>query len=127
MTASKSEMDDAGAQPLAGRLPRASKVGRVAVGLAFVLTVSWLSFVLWSTPSFQDCLDEQIHVDRSLTEEHVRRIALARLDTVCAVRSLEETGEAITAIGTVLIALFTLTLWLSTKRLWQEAMSASRI
>lgn len=99
-----------------------------------VAACAWLFYVLWSTVPFQDCLDRQ---EKKYEATHEAKenppkgfVALfinARDDTVCGFSVLYEYRDAVTALATVFIASFTLTLWLSTKRLSKEAETASGI
>jgi hypothetical protein len=88
---------------------------------------------LWLTPSFQECIDKQEKTERAKEvpknppEFPLSSVVYARIDTVCTWRTLYRFRDAIAAVATVFIAFFTLTLWLSTKRLSAEAIRASEI
>lgn len=107
---------------------------RAAFAALIVALVLWLSYVLWSTKPFQDCLGDQGEGYKTAKkapedppEGRLSLLVNARNDTVCTFHVLYEYRDAVTALATVFIAAFTLTLWLSTKRLSKEAETASGI
>jgi len=56
------------------------------------------------------------YVPKQPPEFALPRITYARINTVCGARILYEYRDAVLAVATIFIALFTLTLWLSTRR-----------
>jgi len=86
--------------------------------------------VLWTTASFQDCLtQEESHQAAQASKDNSPRMIFsplvnARNNTACAVQMLYVYRDALTAIATLFIALFTLTLWRSTHKLWEESKTA---
>ena len=95
--------------------------------IVLILFFAWTSYVAWSTSSFQDCIANEekaeatAHTKNNPPEVILPLIAYARIDTLCAVRLAYDFRDALNTIATLFIALFTLTLWRSTDRLWKEA------
>jgi hypothetical protein len=95
--------------------------------------VAWGSFVIWKEPSFQQCIGNQEKQETSSQSKNdppkiaYSPLIYARIDTVCAGRWGFDNRDAITAVATIFIALFTLTLWWSTDKMWQEAKRAGEI
>jgi hypothetical protein len=89
-----------------------------------------LLFAVWSlstTSSFNACTAKQTAAQSEQANENAPRSALSVIDIAairvrCAVHVIFEYRDALTAIATVFIALFTLTLWWSTR----EMMSATK-
>ena len=104
-----------------------------AMWVAVAATVAWLSYALWATPSFQQCIDQQEKAERAKQipeqppEVPLSRLVYARIDTVCAWRTLYRFRDAVAVVATVFIAFFTFTLWRSTNTLSDEAIKASGI
>lgn len=101
--------------------------------LLVLALVTWGSFVAWSQPSFQECIDkhQREEADRQHYEDAKRLpysfFLYAAIDTNCAGHFVHRNEGAITAFATIVIAFFTLTLWRSTDKLWAEANEAGRI
>jgi hypothetical protein len=98
--------------------------GTVVAGIA----ATWLCYALYSTKPFQNCLgakQDEYKTSHEI-EEYPPKGPLvtfinARNDTVCAFSVLYDYRDAVTAVATIFIAFFTLTLWRSTDKLWKEA------
>ena len=94
------------------------------LGALAVALLLWLSYVLYSTKPFQTCLGEREKGYKAAQEakENPAKgsftlVRDARNDTVCAFHVLYEYRDAVTALATLFIALFTLTLWWATRGL----------
>lgn len=75
--------------------------------------------------TFIGCLHDHKHdaafhelYDASFIPGHFARL---RLQTMCAVDWTEKYQGPISAVGTLLVAVFTFTLWRTTRRLWTSA------
>jgi hypothetical protein len=104
---------------------------RIACAIATAIVASWLSYAVYSTKPFSDCLSGEQdkykathNIKEYPSEGPLALFVNARNDTVCAFFVLYEYRDAVSAIATVLIAFFTLTLWRSTDKLWREASDA---
>ena len=98
--------------------------GWVFTGLAVAL-VFWL---VGSSPAYQECIDnsQANGADQALQENASaiwRAIISLKVRTVCVEDWTKKYDGAIAAVGTVLVAWFTFTLWQATKRLWESAES----
>lgn len=106
---------------------------RYLLPLVVLALVAWGSFVAWSQPPFQDCIDkhQREEADRQHYEDAEKLpysfFIYAGIDTTCAGHFVHRNEGAITAFATIVIAFFTLTLWRSTDKLWAEANEAGRI
>jgi hypothetical protein len=80
----------------------------VAVALVF-----WI--VGWSD-AFQSCID---HNPNQTSEQASEKVVSIFLISRCTGEFIVANHEYITAISTLFIALFTLTLWTSTRQLWR--------
>lgn len=103
------------------------RASKWALLLVFCL---WISYAAWSTSSFQKCIAEQKEQQgTSNIKENPPEIllSLAVVDTVCATRLVYDFRDATIAIATVLIAIFTLTLWRSTHALWDAGQEQLRL
>ncbi|MGA7386293.1 MAG: hypothetical protein WBW81_16840 [Methylocella sp.] len=104
--------------------------------LALVTVVSaWLLYVAVGSTSFQICVaNKENKQPEQASEKHSSEvlhslIVSARVKTYCACVFLYDRRDAITAIATAFIALFTLTLWLATTeqgRLTTKAIELTR-
>jgi hypothetical protein len=104
--------------------------------LALVTVVSaWLLYVAVGSTSFQICVaDKENKQPEQASEKHSSEvlhslIVNARVKTYCACVFLYDRRDAITAIATAFIALFTLTLWRATTeqgRLTTKAIELTR-
>ena len=109
---------------------------RIASISWFILISAVLMFVfhaVWSTSTFQQCMAEEEHGEsyqqfREQPSGLVRvlsvRLAYAYSDLLCTGEVLHKRGEAVTAVASIAIALFTLTLKLSTDKLWKATNNA---
>jgi hypothetical protein len=80
--------------------------------------------VVWSSSSFHDCVERQQAAYSQETKEKVPPLLLARGSQAaicirCAGHVIYEYRDAATAVATILIAIFTFTLWRSTDKLWE--------
>jgi hypothetical protein len=106
-------------------------VYRSAIGAALIaVALGWCCYVVWSTSFFQDCIASEkqretpAQVKETTPEVAVSRVVVARMDAACALKSIYEYRDAVTAIATIFIALFTFTLWSATRNLWAVTKSA---
>jgi hypothetical protein len=96
--------------------------------------VSALGIFLWAiadSDSFRNCEHERkfhrtYHALHEDADAFVKTIARGRLLFACGFVSTNENTGAISGIGTVVIGIFTFTLWWSTHKLWQSAESQRR-
>jgi hypothetical protein len=92
------------------------------------LGILWLGHVINLSPSFKDCIHnrkddkayQQIQKRDGILMPTITRVLL---HTDCALTWADNNREAINAFSTVMIAMFTFTLWLSTHRLWKAGES----
>jgi len=89
-------------------------VRTIALWLLVALVGGWLAYALTQSPTFQTCLAE---IPSDATANAF--IENARVKTVCTGRFLFETRDAVLALATIAIALFTWTLYRATQRLWK--------
>lgn len=102
------------------------------IGMAFAIV--WLGYVTWSTQSFQACRrveykEESWQPTEKNQSEVTSLIVLGKVWTKCFGRFLYETRDALTAIATVFIALFTYTLYRATTqqaRITTDALELAR-
>jgi hypothetical protein len=96
--------------------------------LAATVCVVW--WCVGASPSFQECehTRKNAYTHHSPHQSHpivgsfiVRTISRVQLHTVCVGAFVDENQGPITALSGVLVALFTATLWFTTKQLWQSA------
>lgn len=106
----------------------------IGIAILALVTVCIFSWVLWTTNSYQKCLaqKEQPHTAEATKKDFGRiffseRIFFARNDAICAWSTIHRYRDSLTATATIFIALFTATLWRSTKNLWRESRRASGI
>lgn len=85
------------------------------VAIGCVLAVLWLSF---SSESFQSCIENKQNVDAEKAFYESISHFLISLGVLrgCTSYFIHEAGDAITVLATLLIAIFTWTLWRSTDR-----------
>lgn len=80
----------------------------------------WILYVAWSSTSFQACLaDKQSQQSQQQSKESFSEFSRvfemkARVGTDCLFVFLYESRDAVTAVATAFIAIFTLTLWWAT-------------
>jgi hypothetical protein len=105
------------------------------ISLLFVTLVIFVAaFVFFErtfSPSFQQCIASQENKDVSGTAEKHPSIFGVTTDLYvrCTGEFIKESGEAITALATVVIAAFTCTLWIATSKqgeLTREALVADK-
>ena len=85
-----------------------------------------LGWLVGISPTFKDCMQNQkndlpyqaLHQNPSVIRGMVIR---TKLQAVCAEDWTEKNEGAIGVVATIFIAIFTLTLWRATNRLWQSA------
>jgi hypothetical protein len=100
--------------------------------VAFAIIVAAFVFVERTfSPSFQQCIASQENKDASGASENHPSIFGITIDLYvrCTGEFIKESGEAITALATIVIAAFTATLWDATSkqgRLTREALIAER-
>jgi hypothetical protein len=92
----------------------------IALALAIIIFVIW---VVSGSESFQTCFQNNKHASayRSLYENVdiiSKAIARIRLNGECGVHFFGDASSAITALATILIAMFTFTLKSATDKLW---------
>jgi hypothetical protein len=86
-----------------------------------VALILWLTWVSFTTPSFQACIAEQEAAQADqISPKHAPVVALplgalAEIGTQCTGRFIHEQRDALTAIATIFIAWFTFTLWSATR------------
>jgi len=91
----------------------------------FLVAIALAVWAVWESTAFQECVCVQTYqirhqkIDNSSADVLVAALANPRIGFRCLGNFLDENESAITAIATILIAIFTLTLWLSTSRLAQ--------
>jgi hypothetical protein len=96
---------------------------RSLVSLLLILVVAaYSAWLLTNSSSLQICTEHQTATKSQQAKENAPPIALSLTDKIaiysrCAGHVLYEYREATTAVATIFIALFTLTLWLSTSGL----------
>lgn len=105
-----------------------TQTGRGLSGRLWVLALAAIAMIGWlvsSSPAFQECVHKgkNQYAYRALYENHPVAAGLARLhlQTVCVENWTNEYQGAIGALATLMVAIFTLTLSNTTKRLWQSA------
>jgi hypothetical protein len=105
-------------------LTAAKKYGLLAL---IVVAIVWFLYVAIESTSFQICIadKENKQTDQSTEKQpsEVLRsfIVSARVRTDCVSNFLYDNRDAVTAIATAFISIFTFTLWRSTDRLWATA------
>jgi hypothetical protein len=105
---------------------------KVSIAIAWFAIAATLGFVLWSSPSFQECNTNQQQTYAQASKENPPKLALATINHAalvlrCTGLFAYEYRDAITAIATAFIAAFTFTLWQSTKRMTQATGESVRI
>jgi hypothetical protein len=91
------------------------------------LLAGWVAYVVWSRPGFQKCIAESenaeygAHIEDRPQKLRPSKLFFARIDTACTGDWFFDNREAFTAIATIFMGFFTLTLWRSTEKLWGEA------
>jgi hypothetical protein len=98
---------------------------KIATLTALIAAAALLIFVLWSSPSFQECGYRQNETKSQIIRENPPKFTLALLNRTavyvrCAGLIMYEFRDAVTALATIFIAMFTLTLWLATDKLWRS-------
>jgi hypothetical protein len=93
---------------------------RAIIGKVVLVAVACVlgGLVLWTSSSFQGCVQRQQDAYSQEAKEKSPPLVFAHravISSRCAFHILYEYREAATAVATVFIALFTLTLWLSTR------------
>jgi hypothetical protein len=93
--------------------------------LALIMAViAWLFYVAWNSMSFQTCVaDKQSQQSKEPSKKSFSElsrifIVTTRVKTDCLFVFLYDSRDAVTAVATAFIAIFTLTLWRSTHNLW---------
>src|SRR5262249_5556001 len=84
---------------------------------ALIAAVSvWILYVAWNSTSFQACIaDKQSQQSQESLSELSRFFEMkARVGTDCLFVFLYQSRDAVTAVATAFIAIFTLTLWWAT-------------
>jgi len=76
----------------------------------------WIRYVAWNSTSFQACIaDKQSQQSQESLSELSRFFEMkARVGTDCLFVFLYQSRDAVTAVATAFIAIFTLTLWWAT-------------
>lgn len=104
------------------------QTGARLIGRFWILALAAITVFGWvvnSSPAFQQCVhkDKSQYAYRALYENHPLAASLARLhlQTVCVETWTNKYQGAIGALATLMVAIFTLTLSNTTKRLWRSA------
>jgi len=90
---------------------------------AFVIALALCLWAVLESSIFQQCVCEQTYqtsqqqIEKGSADLFIAVIASPRITFRCFGHFLDRNESAVTAIATILIAIFTLTLWLSTSRL----------
>ena len=86
---------------------------RTAFGISAAVFLSYVVWIFATSSSFQECIGKQTATETSASETKTPPNFLARIaiKSRCSVHVIYEYREAVAAIGTVFIALFTCTLW----------------
>jgi hypothetical protein len=95
---------------------------RYAAVLAVLLLI-FAGWILGTSSSYNDCKAKQTAAQSEQAKENAPPIVLPLADKTaicarCAGHVIYEYRDAVTAVATVFIAIFTFTLWLATYRLW---------
>ena len=88
---------------------------RIILGILFVFAFGYLVWIVATTSSFKTCVATQTIAETPHALSLANRVAIY---SRCGVHVMYEYREAATAVATAFIALFTLTLWWSTRNLW---------
>ena len=102
---------------------------KIATGIALTAIAFFAIFVVWSSSSFHDCVKRQQTAYSKETNESKPPLFFARESRAaicirCASHVIYEYRDAATAVATVFIALFTFTLWWSTKGMLEATKTA---
>ena len=97
----------------------------IAIGTVLAAIVLFSLFALLSSESFQECKAGQSETYSRIKIENLPKLALPSIYRAptyirCVGLITYEYRDAVTALATVFIALFTLTLWLATDKLWRS-------
>ena len=100
-----------------GKDVRAMLTVRKYLWFALIAAVSvWILYVAWNSASFQACIaNKQSQQSQENLSELLRFFEIkARVGTDCFFVFLYDSRDAVTAVATAFIAIFTLTLWWAT-------------
>jgi hypothetical protein len=101
-----------------------NEIARLISGLCTLAFVAYLGWVVTTTSSFKSCIEsktatETQQANKDSPPNFSTLIKSADIYARCGGSFVYEFRDAATAVATVLIAIFTFTLWQSTSRLWR--------
>jgi hypothetical protein len=96
----------------------------ITISLLILLGLLFVAWVISGSQSFKTCFrnNENAQTYSALQEDInvvTKAVIRIRLNSECALHFFGDDSAAITALSTLLIAAFTWTLWLSTRRQWR--------
>ena len=87
---------------------------------AFIAAVALIGWSVLGSSAFQTCVTEaqQHHTPEELQKNFANLLVLLKVAPGCGFDFIDRYHDAIVALGTLIIAFFTFTLWRATDRLW---------
>jgi hypothetical protein len=105
---------------------------RLAWVALLAIVLAWFGYTIHQSVFFQECIANKQHqqtqeeAEKGLPEFARQKVVSARINTECVFSFLYDSRDAVTAVATAFIALFTFTLWWATWSLLKHGREVER-